>query len=82
MGSEGEMGCDNGEGAIRRLGSGVFAAGVAFVAGGARAGADSWRDCDRLDRPMLRMNIRTDGLFDACEDVVLPELPCLSWPWL
>lgn len=45
MGSEGEMGWDNGEGAIRRFGSGALAAGT----GEARVGVDSWRDCDRLE---------------------------------
>jgi hypothetical protein len=50
VGSEGEMGWDNGEGAMRRFGSGAFVAGAAVVAGAARVGVDSWRDYDRLER--------------------------------
>lgn len=38
------MGWDNGEGAIRRFGSGAFGAGADVVPAAVRGEEDSWRD--------------------------------------
>lgn len=77
-GSEGDRGCESGDGAMRRDGSGPFdAAGEVPVV--LRTGVESWRDCTTVSTLMetIRCGMLTEGLLDAFDEM-LPELLCLS----